>query len=220
MTLPTTEELQTEIDHVLPEDHPNREQVLTICAKHMHYVLVTNEHMNLTSITAPRDAAIKHVFDSLAAAPLLYDADKVLDLGSGAGFPGIPLAVTFPEKKFLLLESKQKKAKFLQETVSQLSLPNVEVHAMRAEALLKSRKVRVDTIVCRAVGKIPKLLPHLLEVKKSFDCLLLYKGHSAEEEIKEAEGLARQLGLYGEIVHEYELPEEMGTRCFVEYRPF
>ncbi|VAX40796.1 16S rRNA (guanine(527)-N(7))-methyltransferase [hydrothermal vent metagenome] len=218
MTSPTLEELQTEIDSVLPEDIPNREQTLAICAKHLQLVLVKNQQMNLTSITAPREASIKHVWDSIEASPLLYDAQRVLDLGSGAGFPGIPLAAISPEKQFLLVESKKKKAAFLEEALSLLPLSNVEVHAVRTEELLKSRKVHVDTILVRAVGKIPKILNMLGEVRKSFNCLLLYKGGSAQEEIDEAKPIARQWGLYGEIVHEYELPEQMGTRTLVEYR--
>jgi 16S rRNA (guanine527-N7)-methyltransferase len=204
---------------LLPGEFGLSEQQLTLCARHLELVLEANQRFNLTRITEPREAVIKHVLDSLLPAERFAAAGTLLDLGSGAGFPGIPLAILFPQAEVWLVESTGKKARFLKEAVRELGLDNVRVEDRRGEDLLKSLPPdRIEILTARAVGSIEKLLNVLRPVKNRFGKLLLFKGRQAAEEIEAAGPLARQLKLNGEIVFTYALPESMGTHCIVEYR--
>ena len=99
---------------------------LTKQAKYLGLLLETNKNINLTGIREPKAAVIKHTLDSLSASSAIEGA-KIIDIGSGGGTPGIPLAIALPEKKFYLIEATQKKASFLDETVKTLKLDNVEI---------------------------------------------------------------------------------------------
>lgn len=214
-----TAELSRLLTDLLPERLLLSEDQIQLCARHLELVLETNQKFNLTRITEPREAVIKHVLDSLLPAALYSGAKTILDLGSGAGYPGIPLAILFPEIDVMLVESTQKKARFLQQVVKELKLKNVRVEPKRGEAVLKSLPPnRIDILTARAVGSIEKLLDVLRPVKNRFGKLLLFKGQKAAEEIEAAGEVARQLKLDGEIVFTYELPDEMGRHCVVEYR--
>src|SRR5579883_3505246 len=126
------------LEAVLPPDLPNRETVVTKSARHLQLIVEANEYLNLTRITSPREAAIKHVLDSVLPYALFADTRQILDIGTGAGFPGLPLALVYPEKKFTLAESIQKKARFVESVVAELGLKNVTVQAKRAEDLFKT----------------------------------------------------------------------------------
>src|ERR1700675_1134174 len=102
------------LDQVLPVDLPQRDIVVVKGARHLALIEEANRHFNLTRITGPREAAIKHVLDSVAPWRLFAGATHVLDAGTGAGFPGIPLALVLPEVRFTLSESTQKKARFVE----------------------------------------------------------------------------------------------------------
>ena len=213
------EELSRLLTELLPESLSLSEQQIRLCARHLAQVLETNQQFNLTRITEPREAIVKHVLDSLIPSPLYAKANTILDLGSGPGFPGIPLAILYPETKLILVESTQKKARFLQQVVRDLELQNVTVEPKRGEAVLKSLPPnRIDILTARAVGSIDKLLNVLRPVKNRFGKLLLFKGQRALEEMETAADLAGQLKLDGEVVFRYELPDEMGTHCLVEYQ--
>jgi len=119
----------------------------------------------LTGITDTKEATIKHLLDSLSIHDLL-EGDTIADIGSGGGTPGIPLAIAFPKKQFLLIESKQKKAAFLVEAVNQLKLKNVRVINKRAEEAAATKAP--ETIVSRALGSLDYFIEvagHLLPKK-------------------------------------------------------
>src|SRR3981189_3785117 len=101
-------DFEAELANVLPPDLPHIAEVIAKGARHLRVIAQTNEHLNLTRITTPREAAIKHVLDSVIPWRLFAEASHVLDAGTGAGFPGIPLSLVFPEKQFTLSESIQK----------------------------------------------------------------------------------------------------------------
>src|SRR5580693_6205797 len=122
-------------------------------AKHLALITEANRHFNLTRITSPREAAIKHVLDSVMPWQLFAEARHVLDAGTGAGFPGIPLALALPETRFTLAESIQKKARFVESALAELKLPNVEIIPRRAEEL-----TGIDVITARALAPIPRVL--------------------------------------------------------------
>src|SRR5580658_7776423 len=94
-----------------------------------------NRHFNLTRITGPKEAAIKHVLDSVMPWRLFAGTRHVLDAGTGAGFPGIPLALVLPETRFTLAESIRKKARFVESALGELKLPNAGITPRRAEDL-------------------------------------------------------------------------------------
>jgi len=132
---------------------------------YLRLLLETNQEYNLTSITDTKEATIKHLLDSLSIHQLL-EGDIIADIGSGGGTPGIPLAIAFPKKQFLLIESKQKKATFLVEAAKQLKLKNVRVINKRAEEALVTKAPK--TIVSRALGSLDYFIGvagHLLPKK-------------------------------------------------------
>lgn len=205
------------LNELLPESVSLDETQIAKCARHLERVLETNQQFNLTSITDPREAVVKHIIDSLLPSELYADAKSILDLGTGAGYPGIPLAIVYPEMRVHLVDSTQKKARFLQEVVDELELANVTVHDQRGEAALKKLPTHeIDILTARAVGSIEKLLNVLKPVRKRFGKLLLFKGQRAEEELEAAAMLLKNLKLTGEVCFRYELPEGMGSHCVVE----
>ena len=132
---------------------------------YLKLLLETNQEYNLTSITDTKEATIKHLLDSLSIYQLL-EGETIADIGSGGGTPGIPLAIAFPKKKFLLVESKQKKAAFLVGAVKQLKLKNVRVINKRAEEVTATRAP--ETIISRALGSLDYFIDvagHLLSKK-------------------------------------------------------
>jgi 16S rRNA (guanine527-N7)-methyltransferase len=201
---------EEELDAVLPADLPNREQVVQKGAAHLALIVEANRHFNLTRIVSPREAAIKHVLDSVLPWRLFAGAKDVLDAGTGAGFPGIPLALVLPGVRFTLAESIQKKARFVEAAVASLGLPNVVVAARRAEELTGG------VITARAMAPISKALDLFAPALRRGARLLLYKGPDALHEIEESAAAARKLRVQTGIVMSYDLPEDMGTRTIVQ----
>ncbi len=207
----TTAELQ----RYLPENLPRRERLVDLAGRHLRLLAEANRSLNLTAITSPREAVIKHILDSVVPAPALGTSRLVLDVGSGAGFPGIPLAIVCPTRQFVLSESVQKKARFLERVVAELGLSNVEIYAGRAETWLESD--RADAVVVRAVGATKKLLALLGPTSSRFRQLLLYKGPAGDKELLETEASASRFGLRGEVALHYELPDDMGRRSVLRF---
>jgi 16S rRNA (guanine527-N7)-methyltransferase len=203
---------RTELNRGLPRDLPNREPVVEMSARHLARMSEVNQHLNLTRIVEPREAAVKHVLDSVLPWRLLEPYTTLADIGSGAGFPGVPLALTFPDKRFLLIESVGKKARFLSELVTELGLPNVSVHAARAEELLRVEKA--DVLIARAVASCDKLLKLLRPVLQG-RALLLYKGADVEPELREAAAEAERQKRKPRILMRYELPHGAGARSII-----
>jgi 16S rRNA (guanine527-N7)-methyltransferase len=170
--------------------------------------------MNLTRIVDPQEAAVKHVLDSVTPWRRLADGKTVLDAGTGAGFPGIPLAIVMPHVHFVLSESIQKKARFVSSVVETLGLANVTVTAERAESFLGKKHAQV--VLARAVAPIAKALELFAPAIKKGTLLLLYKGPDVATEIEEAQALLKRARISARIVERYELPNEMGARTLVE----
>ena len=205
------------LDAVLPEDLAGRDAFLDAAALHLSLLREKNRSLNLTRIIEPEEAAVKHVLDSLLGLPHLGSARSVLDLGTGAGFPGVPLALARPDLKVYLVESTRKKAVALQEFVDQLGLgeDRVCVHPVRAEQLL--REMPVDLVVARAAGSASTLLKLLGPVRRAWRRCLMYKGPNVHEERDEARSEATRLGLSCELHEAVSLPDDRGTRCFLHY---
>jgi 16S rRNA (guanine527-N7)-methyltransferase len=158
--------------------------------KHARLILETNKKFNLTRITDPAEMAIKHYLDSLTCT-LAIDFPPlatVCDIGSGAGFPGIPLAIFFPKIKFTLLESQQKKAGFLAEAIAELGLANCQVKAERAEAAGRGElRESFDLVVARGVAVLPVAAEFGLPLTKigGFFLAMIGKMGDEEERIKQ-----------------------------------
>ena len=204
---------ESELQLVLPGDLPNRDSVVRGAARHLELIEEANRQFNLTRIVNPKEAAIKHVLDSVLPWRLFAGARRVLDVGSGAGFPGIPLALALPGVRFTLAESIQKKARFIDSTVADLQLTNVSVRPERAEDLLKT--LSPDIVTARAVAPLGKALQLFAPALRKGVRLLLYKGPDAQQEIDEAAPIAKKLRVSTSVAYRYDLPESMGSRTVI-----
>ena len=157
-----------------------------------------NNKVNLTAITNPEDFLHKHYVDSLlcADAKELLQARTILDLGTGGGFPGIPLAIFFPEKKFVLLDSLQKRLKIVREMADGIGLRNIEVVHGRAEDLARIPKYReqFDLCVSRAVANLSTLSELCLPFVKVGGTFISYKGANCNGEVNDALNAIQMLG--------------------------
>jgi 16S rRNA (guanine527-N7)-methyltransferase len=207
-------QFKDELDQVLPADLPRREFVIRKAAEHLELIVEANQYLNLTRITSPREAAIKHVLDSIVPWRLFAGTRHVLDAGTGAGFPGIPLALVLPETRFTLAESIQKKARFVDSVLAKLELPNVTVVPRRAEEIW--RDCALDVITARALAPISRTLGLFAPALKAGRKILLYKGPDAELEIAESAKEASRLRTELEVIMRYDLPDSMGTRTIVQ----
>ncbi|MCS6900836.1 MAG: 16S rRNA (guanine(527)-N(7))-methyltransferase RsmG [Myxococcales bacterium] len=153
-------------------------------------LLAMNEQMNLTSITAPYEAWSRHILDALTLIPHLAPLPPeacVLDVGSGGGVPGIPMAIARPDLRVTLLEATQKKAFFLSAVVKALGLCQVTVENGRAEQLAATPlRGRFDAVTARAVARMNVLLSWTVPFARPGGLLLFIKGQRAEEELREA----------------------------------
>ncbi|MHC4446963.1 MAG: 16S rRNA (guanine(527)-N(7))-methyltransferase RsmG [Planctomycetota bacterium] len=161
-------------------------------------LLDANTRFNLTAVTDPDEAWMKHVFDSLTLlGPLTAAAAKwVIDVGSGGGLPGIPLAIALPHVKVTLLEATGKKARFLEEAAGTLGLDNVTVINERAEVAGQDRerhREHYDVAVARAVGSLAVLLELAMPLVKVGGWVMVIKGKKAKLELERAAQAIRLL---------------------------
>jgi len=161
-------------------------------------LLAWNEKFNLTAIRDPESIRTKHFLDSLTALNELNDPrpESLVDVGTGAGFPGIPLKIALPDLRLTLVESVGKKAEFCRHMVERLSLQNVEVLTARAEDLGQNAQYRekFDWAVARAVSSMPVLAEFLLPLVRVGGCMLAQKGENAHAEMQNADKALRILG--------------------------
>ena len=153
-------------------------------------VVETNKVMNLTAITTPEDFESKHFIDSLLPFAEFESAKSVADIGSGAGFPAIPLAIVLPDVKFTLVDSLNKRVNFLCGVIEKLGLSNcIAVHS-RAEDFAKQGREKFDVVTARAVAAMNILLEYTAPIAKTGGKVIAYKGSNAEEEIRDAKKAA------------------------------
>lgn len=178
-----------------------------------------NEFMNLTGITEYNEVVIKHFVDSLAV-NCVYSfkkTDRVVDIGTGAGFPGIPLKIMYPDTRFTLLDSLNKRIKFLDEVIRINSLDGIETLHGRAEDYARDQNYReaFDVCVSRAVANLSTLSEYCLPYVKVGGVFISYKAGQLDEELKASERAIKLLG--GEIkeVHKLTLPDTDIDRTFV-----
>ncbi len=166
---------------------------------YMKLLLDWNEKINLTAITEPKEVITKHFVDSLSITPYINENDRILDIGTGAGFPGIPLKIVLEKNEITLLDSLNKRINFLNEVIEKLELKNIQAIHGRAEEFNKidGNRESYDIVVSRAVAKLNVLLEYMLPFVKLNGRCICMKSADIDEELKEAENAIKILG--GEI---------------------
>jgi 16S rRNA (guanine527-N7)-methyltransferase len=193
---------------------PYTEEMLTKLHQYYEMMIVKNQVMNLTAITEYDDVVVKHWLDSLCFAKVYLkqrkegSSPKLIDIGTGAGFPGIPIKIFFSEIEVLLLDSLRKRIDFLQYVVNSLELKSISCVHGRAEELGRRPEYReqYDYAVSRAVARLSSLAEVSLPFVKQGGMFLPYKSESSDEEIEEASLAIRELGGKQTEVLSYEIP--------------
>ncbi len=182
-------------------------------AAYFTMLVAANERMNLTAITAPEEAADKHFVDSLLALPSISQGASCIDVGTGAGFPGIPLLIARPDIRMTLLDSLNKRVAFLKETLAALGLTATCIHA-RAEDAAKAPPHRgaYDIALSRAVAPLPTLLELTVPFLRTGGISICYKGSAAREESESAQSACKALNCALEL-KEFSMP--YGERTLV-----
>jgi 16S rRNA (guanine527-N7)-methyltransferase len=186
---------------------------------HLDLLLEHNERAALTSITGPAEIAIKHYLDSLTCL-LVRDigpGERVADVGSGAGFPGIVLAIARPHAHYLLVEAKQKRAVFLGLATEALGLDNVTVLPGRAEDLGRDASYRetCDLVLSRAVAPLPALLEYCVPLARVGGHVLALKGPDARRELGQSGPALDRLGASVAETRGFSLPQGAGDRVLI-----
>ncbi len=169
-----------------------------------------NKSYNLTAIKDPMEGLTLHLLDSVAITPFIQQ-QRILDVGTGAGFPGLPLAIMLPEVQFTLLDSNSKKIRFIRQQIHLLGLDNVQVIHSRVE---QPREERFDGIISRAFASIQdmiQLTEHLLEQQGRW---LLMKGQYSSQEVSNLSDRVREIAC-----HNIQIPGLSASRCLIELEP-
>lgn len=155
--------------------------------QHASMLLQWTQKINITAITDPREIAIKHFIDSLAPALLLTPMKRVLDIGSGGGFPGLPLKVLYPAIELTLLDAVRKKTSFMQHVIRTLKLKGVRAIHGRVEDLFRPVAIMTyDTIICRAFSDLSFIITHAFPLLSKGGKIVVWKGRVPEKEITAA----------------------------------
>lgn len=174
------------------------EKMLQQFDMYFQLLLEWNEKINLTAITEPKEAAVKHMIDSLSCWNDRYfpPGASVIDVGTGAGFPGIPLKIYRPDIRLTLLDSLQKRINFLQEAAGKLKLDYVQCVHMRAEEGARQELFReqFDVAVSRAVARLPVLAEYCMPFVRVDGCFIALKGMKYAEEVRDGARAVKLLG--------------------------
>lgn len=188
-------------------------------AEFTHLLLEWNQRMNLTGITIPAEIALKHFLDSLTLTRVIhqFDGRRLIDVGAGAGFPGLVIAIMFPHAEVTLLDSTAKKLRFIEQVGAALSLNNIRTLHARAEDAGQDRAHReaYDIVTARAVALMPTLVEYTLPLAKRHGQVIAMRGTAAYEDTASAAKAIDALG--GELfaIEKIELPSFDNPRYLV-----
>ena len=176
---------------------------------YMNLLQEWNEKINLTAITAPKEVILKHFVDSITINKYIEDKKIIMDIGTGAGFPGIPLKIINKDKEIILVDSLNKRINFLKEVSKKLNLEKIECIHARAEELAANSNYREksDIVTSRAVARLATLIEYMLPFVKIGGKCICMKGANIEEELKEAKKAIDILGGEVESVEKFYLPD-------------
>ncbi|HBA89602.1 MAG TPA: 16S rRNA (guanine(527)-N(7))-methyltransferase RsmG [Geobacter sp.] len=174
-----------------------------------------NRKINLTAITDDAGIAVKHLVDSLSLLKVVQGGGRLLDIGSGGGFPGIPVKVALPELEIVSVDAVVKKISFQKQAVRLLNLTNFTPLHVRAETLAEDYAGSFDWVVSRAFSDIPSFVAMALPVLKDSGRIVAMKGKNAAEEVAAAAGDLARMGLKVESVQEFTLPGSGDARSLV-----
>ena len=201
---------------------PNDDQIAQF-EKLYELVLEGNSKQNLTRITAPNDFWEKHLWDSLCGVWAFWDREdiKVIDIGTGAGFPGLPIAIAKPSWQVTLVDSKQKKVAFVEETIENLQLSNAIAQWGRGEDInkLSAYKKKYDLALVRAVGKPDICASYALPFLKRSGTAVLYRGQWLPEESEQLDIFCDQEDLQVVKQDRFQTPLTAGIRHSVYLSP-
>ena len=176
------------------------EEQLAQFTRYYELLVETNKVMNLTAITEPEEVAVKHMVDSLLAYEDGMQGKTLVDVGTGAGFPGVPLKIYCPSLKVTLVDSLGKRLRFLEQVIDELGLKGIRCEHLRAEDAGRSKKHReqYDYVTARAVARLSVLSEYCLPLAKKGGQFIALKGSRFAEEIDEGEAAVKILG--GKII--------------------
>ena len=185
-------------------------------ARYADELLFWNARMNLVSLKSRLDLPVRHFLDSLTPLPYLGDgASDLIDLGSGAGFPGLPLKIVRPDLTVRLLDASRKKSSFLKQVVRGLGLAGIEVLNRRAEA--GATGACYDVVISRATWKLPEFVARGSAFLRAGGRLMAMKGADIQEERDAALPVADRMGLAAPAVHEFRLPVTGDRRTLIVF---
>ena len=177
--------------------------------KYMNLLLEWNEKINLTAITDVDDIILKHFIDSMTVLKYIEKDKSIIDVGTGAGFPGIPIAILREDVKITLLDSLNKRINFLNEVCSELKINNIETIHGRAEEAGQNKQYRekYDIAVSRAVANMTTLSEYLIPFVKVGGICICMKGSEIDHELEQAKFAIKELGGKIEKVEKFNLPD-------------
>ncbi len=185
---------------------------------YMNLLLEWNEKVNLTAITEYKDVILKHFIDSLTVEKYINGNKKIIDIGTGAGFPGIPIKIIKNDVYVTLMDSLNKRINFLNEVIKENKLDNIETVHARAEELARNKKYReqYDIAIARAVASLNVLLEYMLPfVKKGGYCICM-KGSNINDEIEKSQKALNTFNAKIEKIDSFNLPEsEFGRNIII-----
>ena len=185
--------------------------------KYMLLLLEWNQKMNLTAITDEKEIIYKHFIDSISINKYIKEANNIMDVGTGAGFPGIPLKLLNKDINFVLVDSLNKRIDFLEEVKKQLKIEKLELIHSRVEDLAKNKiyREKIDIVVSRAVANLSVLLEYMLPfVRKDGICICM-KGPNVEEEIEKSKNALNVLGGKIEKIEHIDLPGDLERNIII-----
>lgn len=207
-------EYSTEMDIVF------NEKQLKQFYEYMNLLIEWNEKINLTAIIEPKEIIIKHFIDSITINKYIKEDETLVDIGTGAGFPGVPIKILRPDIKVTLVDSLNKRINFLNEVIEKLELKEIKCIHSRVEEFGKNKKYRegFDNVTSRAVANLTVLSEYMIPLAKVNGKCICMKGSEIKQEIEDSKIAINVLGGKIEDIYEFELPKTDIKRNIIKIR--